>query len=132
MRASTMPERVFHNSRLIQDELIEKLSTTDLKSLLSPMEDEGLKKETVATLYAKLAVAEPAAHRKLLVELMTSSENAVEDLKKKHECPICRQKDLDTVFACGHTACRGCAAELTECHICKARVRNSSRVHLPC
>ncbi|KAH7699782.1 E3 ubiquitin-protein ligase RGLG2-like protein, partial [Aphelenchoides avenae] len=108
-----------------------KLSATDLKSLLSPSEAEGLKKETIATLYAKLAVTEPTAHRKLLMELMTSSVNAVEELKKKHECPICRQKEVDCVFGCGHTACRGCADEITECHICKARLRRRSPVHLP-
>ena len=38
-------------------------------------------------------------------------------------CPICLDRTKNAVLVpCGHRACAECAADLTECHICRGKI----------
>lgn len=62
-------------------------------------------------------------------ELRSSRSAEVEAYKKRLQeqeeaklCPVCIERAKDTVFGCGHFTCGECAAELSECPMCRAPI----------
>ncbi|KAH8041271.1 hypothetical protein HPB51_014419 [Rhipicephalus microplus] len=40
-------------------------------------------------------------------------------LEEAHTCIICMERERNVAFMCGHVACDRCAANLSDCHICR-------------
>lgn len=62
--------------------------------------------------------------------LDTQLQEKVDDLEEKLRCSICMDRPKDTVFACGHTCCKECAAEWNKCYYnCKSERRQKPVRH---
>ncbi|KAH7709550.1 hypothetical protein AAVH_23174 [Aphelenchoides avenae] len=54
-------------------------------------------------------------------------QEKVDELEEKLRCSICMDSQKDTVFACGHTCCKECAAEWNKCYYnCKSERRQKT------
>ena len=45
-------------------------------------------------------------------------------------CSICNSKKIDCCFNCGHCACSFCAANLKNCHLCRAEISAKIKMFL--
>ncbi|KAH7709555.1 E3 ubiquitin-protein ligase MIB2-like protein [Aphelenchoides avenae] len=60
----------------------------------------------------------------------TQLQEKVDELEEKLRCAICMDRPKDTVFACGHTCCKECAAEWNKCYYnCKSERRQKPIRH---
>lgn len=67
-------------------------------------------------------IATPTEADEAETPVFETSEEELEHLKKKTECPVCWTGHKNVVFQCGHQSCFGCAKMLEKCHSCRAEI----------
>uniref|UniRef100_A0A1I8JGZ3 RING-type domain-containing protein n=1 Tax=Macrostomum lignano TaxID=282301 RepID=A0A1I8JGZ3_9PLAT len=52
-----------------------------------------------------------------------------QQLDERFQCRVCMSSSVGVAFGCGHQACRGCAKQLTACHMCRRFVDTRIRLY---
>ena len=55
----------------------------------------------------------------MLDGIQAQKENRDQQVSEQVECVICRDREEQVAFQCGHRCCRQCAWDLTSCPICR-------------
>lgn len=45
------------------------------------------------------------------------------------ECAICMEREKEIVFQCGHQCCSVCAPKISQCHTCRAFIKQKIKLH---
>uniref|UniRef100_UPI0035901ADB E3 ubiquitin-protein ligase MIB1-like n=1 Tax=Myxine glutinosa TaxID=7769 RepID=UPI0035901ADB len=56
-------------------------------------------------------------------EGMGDLERQLQQIKDQTMCPVCLDRTKNMVFMCGHSTCQRCSDRVTECPICRKRIR---------
>ena len=83
------------------------------------------KKEKAVAKKEKAVATAVAEKEKAMAEKKTALDSSLQ-LKRRIECPICCDRDKDTLINCGQRVCSTCFSQLQHCPTCRGKITGST------